>query len=121
MEQEEKAHRLIRTREGEGKQGNLFSHLHLCPSENLGSIPEPGTPSCAGPSTAGKEGGECHPQGIRRRSVIQANAPVTWRTHRICIESSSLDFAEPTRKWEKRLQGRSGHQTGATRSRFFQL
>jgi hypothetical protein len=110
---------LIRTREGEGEQGNLFSHLHLLRRENLGSIPEPGSPSWPAPSTAGKEGGECHPEGIRRRSVIQANAPVTWRKPRICIESSLLDFAEPTRKWAKRLQGRTGYQTGATSSRFF--
>jgi hypothetical protein len=88
MEPRGKLTDVIGTREGEGS--GLVTCRDTCStsSENLGSIPETGTSSFAGPSTAGEElGGASPPQDARRRTVI-THAPVTWRKHRICLVSS---------------------------------
>jgi len=100
MEPRGKLTDVIGTREGEGS--GLVTCRDTCSTLSviLGDIPEPGTVSFAGPSTAGKEfGGAFSPQDARRRLGYTREAPVTWRKHRNCIVSSLPGyFAGLTRK-----------------------
>jgi len=85
---------IIGTREGEGS--GLVTCRDTCSTLSviLGDIPEPGTVSLpARPQREKSSGVRSSLKDARRRLGYTREAPVTWRTHRICIVSSLLDMS----------------------------